>query len=74
MPSLKVPSEKAVNMTVDEVVQWLGTIKLGEHSEAFRKEDIDGALLAEYSSENLEEIGIKLGKDRKKILVKFRQI
>ena len=61
-------------MTVDEVVQWLGTIKLGEHSEAFRSEGVDGVLLATYDLEDLEDIGISLKKDRKKILVKFRQI
>ena len=71
---LKVPSEKAVNMTVDEVVQWLGTINLEEHGEAFRKEGVDGVLLATYDLEDLEVIGISLKKDRKKILVKFRQI
>ena len=74
MPSLKEPSEKASNMTVDEVVQWLSTINLGEYSEAFRSEPVDGALLATYDLGDLADIGISLQKDRKKILVKFRQI
>ena len=70
----KPPSEKALNMTVEEVVQWLDTIKLGQLAEAFRSEEVDGALLATYDLKDLEDIGIELNKDRKKILVKFRQI
>jgi hypothetical protein len=72
--SVKPPSEKALNMTVEEVVQWLDTIKLGQLAEAFRSEEVDGALLATYDLKDLEDIGIELNKDRKKILVKFRQI
>ena len=72
--SVKPPSEKALNMTVEEVVQWLDTIKLGKHADIFRSEDIDGALLAELESKNLKELGISSDLARKKILVKFRQI
>ena len=68
------PSEKARAMTVEEVVQWLQEIKLSKYAEFFREEDVDGEMLAWYTLEDLEEIGVKRGVDRKKIHQHFRRI
>ena len=74
MQSMKPPSEKALNMTVEEVVQWLDTIKLGQYAEAFMDMGVDGQLMATFEPDELEELGISSKIVRKKILVKFRQI
>ena len=61
-------------MTIEEVVEWLGTIKLSKYAEIFRDEDINGALLATCTPHTLEEIGIKSDLHRKKIFLRFRDI
>ena len=68
------PSEKAMAMTTEEVVEWLGTIKLSKYAKIFQDEDVDGELLATYNVKNLEEIGVNSGADGKKILLRFRRI
>ena len=70
----KEPSEKAMAMTTEEVVQWLHSIKLSKYTELFQSEDVDGELLASYNIHDLEEMGIESGTDRKKIFVRFRKI
>lgn len=61
-------------MTTEEVLQWLQTIKLSEYTEIFRKEEVDGGLLATYELQDLEDIGITRSAARKKILQRFRAI
>ena len=61
-------------MTTEEVVEWLGTIKLSKYAKIFQDEDVDGELLATYNVKNLEEIGVNSGADGKKILLRFRRI
>ena len=70
----KEPSEKAMAMTTEEVVQWLHSIKLSEYTEIFQKNEVDGDLLACCTLQTLEEMGIKKDLDRRKILVRFRKI
>ena len=61
-------------MTTEEVVEWLGTIKLSKYAELFRDEDVDGELLASCTVQTLEEMGIKSDLDRRKIFLRFRKI
>ena len=70
----KEPSEKAMAMTTEEVVQWLHSIKLSEYTELFQNKDVDGELLACCTLRELEQMGIENGMDRKKIFLRFRRI
>ena len=67
-------SEKAKRMTTAEVVQWLGENGLGEYKELFKEEDVDGSLLADLDSGDLEAMGMVNPFHRKKLLKKFNQI
>ena len=70
------PSEKVTNMTTEKLCQWLlNEVKVSVVDiECFKKEEIDGSLLAEFDYEDLEELGIKKSLTRKKIVTKFKNI
>lgn len=67
-------SAKAMAMTIEEVVLWLQEIKLSKYAELFQEKEVDGEMLAWFTLEDLEEIGVKSGVDRKKIILRFRKI
>ena len=61
-------------MTIEEVVEWLGTINLSKYAEIFKENDVDGELLASCDVPTLEEMGIISKLDQRKIFVRFRKI
>ena len=61
-------------MTTEEVIQWLHSISLSKYTEIFKDEEVDGEFLSTFSFEDLQEMGIESGKDRKKIFLQFRRI
>ena len=73
LPSLKPVSEKAVAMTVDEIVEWLQDNKFGEFADKFKEDDVDGETLAAYDVADLVDIKVPRRK-AKQILLKFRRI
>ena len=68
------PSENAMAMTTEEVIQWLQSIKLSKYTAIFKDNDVDGYLLAYCTLQTLEEMGIDKVLDRRKIFVRFREI
>ena len=68
------PSENAMAMTTEEVIQWLQSINLAKYTEIFKEKDVDGDLLAFCNLQTLEQMGIDDDLDRRKILVRFRKI
>ena len=61
-------------MTTDEVFQWLHLNGFEEYCTSFKENDIDGALLAEVVSNNLDylkDLGIKSRDKRKSLKEKF---
>lgn len=70
------PSEKVTKMTTEELCQWLQNEVIVSDSdiECFKEEQIDGSLLAEFDHKDLEELGIKKGLTRIKIVAKFKNI
>ena len=69
------PSDKAMNMATEELCQWLKEKRIDDkYIEYFRKDDIDGSVLAEYTDEDLEGMGISESHIRKKIRIQFRKI
>ena len=62
-------------MTSEELCQWLKEKCIAdEYIECFRRNDIDGSVLAEYNGDDLEEMGISELHIRKKIMIQFRKI
>ena len=69
------PSDKAKNMTLEEICQWLKEKNIAdEYIECFKKDDIDGSVLAEYDDDDLKGMGISEPHIRKKIRIQFRKI
>ena len=61
-------------MTTKELCQWLKDLGISDSDiKCFEEEEIDGSLLAEFNEKDLEELGIKKGFIRKKIIIKFKQ-
>ena len=62
-------------MTSEELCQWLKEKCIAdEYIERFRKDDIDGLVLATYNDDDLKGMGISEPHIRKKIMVQFRKI
>ena len=75
-PSLVIlPSQEAINMTHEQLCDWLRGKKVPEkYVKLFEDDSIDGGELATYDDDDLEELGISEKRIRKKILHHFRQI
>ena len=65
--------EKAAEkLTADEVSEYLRSIKMGQYSEEFAANDIDGRLMWALKDGDLIDFGIDNGFHRRKILSKFK--
>jgi class 3 adenylate cyclase/tetratricopeptide (TPR) repeat protein len=51
-----------------EITQWLSRLRLEQYAEAFRKNDIDGEILAELTADDLIGLGITSIGHRRKLL------
>ena len=73
--SIGAPSAKAMEMSTEELCQWLKDIKIDvKYIECFREEEVDGSELATYDDTDLKDLGISEQRIRKKIMVQFRKI
>lgn len=73
--SVGAPSPKAMEMTTEELCQWLKDIRVDvKYIESFREENVDGSELATYDDSDLQDLGISEQRIRKKIMVQFRKI
>lgn len=64
-----------MNMTTVELCQWLKEKKISDkYIEYFEAEEIDGYELAQYTDEDLSQLGISERRIRIKILAQFRRI
>ena len=69
------PSDKAQNMTSEELCQWLKERRIADkYIECFRENDIDGSVLAVYTDDDLKEMGISELHIIKKIRAQFNKI
>ena len=74
-PSLLTATPSGKAMTTEELCQWLKEKRIDDkYIEYFRKDDIDGSVLAEYTDEDLKGMGISEPHIRKKIRIQFRKI
>ena len=67
-----VSEDKVGSMSAMDVGQFLKDIKLEVYAELFIENDIDGDILKDLNEKDLEELGVKKGFERKKILKKFK--
>ena len=76
VPSLvALPSAKAMDMSTEELCQWLKDKNVADdYIACFKKEDVDGSELATYDDNDLKGLGISDQRIRKKIMVQFRKI
>ena len=56
-------------ISVSEVSEWLRKLGLSQYVDLFAEEVVDGAMLLELNEKMMEEIGIKSGLHRKKLLM-----
>ena len=63
----------AASLTVDDVAEFLVKWKLQKCEEVFRENDVDGALLLTLGEDDLQDLGVAKGFDRRKIISKFKQ-
>ena len=56
------------SLTVDEVCHLLAFLELGNSATKFREADFNGQALAEASDQELKDIGIVSGANRKRLL------
>ena len=63
----------AASLTVEHVAEFLSKWKLQKYVEIFRENDLDGALLLSLCEDDLKDLGVATGFDRRKILSKFKQ-
>ena len=67
-PQLK---QMARTLAVHDVTEFLKEIKLGDLVGLFSDNDVDGKLLIELSDGDLQDLGVKNGFHRRKIISKF---
>ena len=63
--------QMARKLSVHDVAEFLKEIKLGNLVKLFCDNDVDGKLLQELSDDDLLDLGVKNGFQRRKIISKF---
>ena len=63
----------ANTLTVDDIAEFLKKIKLGHLAGLFRENDVNGGLLRELSDDDLKDLGIENGFQRRKIISRFNK-
>ena len=63
----------ANTLTVDDIAEFLKKIKLGHLAGLFSENDVNGALLIELSDDDLKDLGIENGFQRRKIISMFKK-
>lgn len=57
-----------------DIERWLAELGLGQYIAAFNANDIDGSLLADLTSEDLESVGINSVGHRRKLLAAIARL
>ena len=64
--------EMARTLSVDDILEFLKGIELADLTELFSENDVDGRLLIQLSDNDLKELGVANGFNRRKIVTKFK--
>lgn len=62
----------AKGLTAEDVGKFLKSISLDDHEENFVSNGIDGETLLALDDNDLKELGVEKGFQRKKILIKYK--
>lgn len=65
--------QKASNISVEDVISFLHSIKLDQYAETFRELEINGELLIQFQDDELKEMNVTSALDRLKIRICFRR-
>lgn len=65
--------EKARKISVQDVINFLASIKLDKYIAAFQESDISGDVLISAKPDDLVELGVESALDKLKILVGFKR-
>ena len=65
--------DKARKISVQDVTNFLASIKLDKYTKAFQENDISGDVLIIATPEDLTELGVESALDKLKILVGFKR-
>lgn len=65
-------SVTAKGLTAEDVGKFLESISLHEHVETFISQGIDGEVLLALEENDLKDLGVEKGFQRKKILTKYK--
>ena len=60
-------------LTVDDITEFLKKIKLGHLAGLFSDNDVNGGLLIELSDDDLKDLGVENGFQRRKIISMFKK-
>ena len=63
----------ANTLTVVDITEFLKEIKLGHLAGLFSKNDVNGGLLIELSDDDLKDLGVENGFQRRKIISMFKK-
>lgn len=63
----------ANTLTVDDITEFLKKIKLGHLAGLFSENDVNGGLLIELSDDDLKDMGVENGFQRRKIISMFKK-
>jgi hypothetical protein len=61
------------SLTVDEVCRLLHSIELGNSAPKFREADFDGEALAGATDQDLQDVGMKIGAIRMRLLNRVKE-
>ena len=63
----------AASLTVDDVAEFMKKWNLQKYEKTFRDNFVDGTLLHTLCEDDLKDIGVATGFERRNILTKFKQ-
>ena len=61
------------SLTIDEVCRLLSFLELGKAAEMFRDADFNGEALAGASDQDLQDVGMKIGTNRARLLNRVKE-
>ena len=72
-PSQGGGTRPLASLTIDEVCQLLASLQLAKAAEMFREAEINGDALAAATDQDLQDLGIKIGANRTRLLNRVKE-
>ena len=65
--AVSVSEETPINWSVDDVINWMKSIKFDQFTDIFREKEINGTRLLALTVKDMREMGIKTVEERFKL-------